>query len=205
VLIAEAMRLAQASQRDLKSWHELWQSVPSGKSGSVHTQSFSGVATPKTAGQPAPESPLGSKQCFPWEAPLAAPEKSGRSILDLINLAGSQQPVRGLVSLFANSCNRSTIMTMTTNLHIYEALTEAGVKPDTARNVERALEARVSQGEDRVLSNLKDKMFTKADGEALRGEIKAELYKALNDQTLRLIGVQIAGFGLLFAALKLFH
>ena len=96
-------------------------------------------------------------------------------------------------------------MTMTTNLHIYEALTEAGVKPDTARNVERALEARVSQGEDRVLSNLKDKMFTKADGEALRGEIKAELYKALNDQTLRLIGVQIADFGLLFAALKLFH
>lgn len=80
----------------------LWQSVPSGKSGSVQSPCFSGVETPKTAGQPAPELPLGSKQYIPWGVTLAAPEKSGRGILYLTNLAGSQQPVRVLVSLFAN-------------------------------------------------------------------------------------------------------
>lgn len=99
-------------------------------------------------------------------------------------------------------------MNMPIDLHVYEALTEIGVKPESARKVERALEASLGQVEDRVLSSVKDTMFTKTDGEAIRGEIAAlrgEIYKSMNDLTLRLIAAQFAGMGLLFAALKLFN
>ncbi len=48
--------------------------------------------------------------------------------------------------------------------HIYEALTEIGVKPESARNVEREFEAALRDSHSHVESSVLDKVMTKADG-----------------------------------------
>ena len=49
-------------------------------------------------------------------------------------------------------------------LSMYEALTEAGVKPDAARQVERQVEAAIQAGQDAVRAEMREQLMTKADG-----------------------------------------
>jgi hypothetical protein len=67
--------------------------------------------------------------------------------------------------------NWSTIMSMQITLSLFEALTEAGVKPESARKVERQVEAAIQNGHNELRSELKEQAFTKADGAQLRSEI----------------------------------
>ncbi len=100
-------------------------------------------------------------------------------------------------------------MHMPIELSLYEALTEAGVKPDSARRVERQVEAAITQGQEAVRAEMHDQLMTKADGVELRNEFKQELaalrtdmHKALNDQTWKLVTFVVAANGIMLAALK---
>ena len=84
-------------------------------------------------------------------------------------------------------------------LSMYEALTEAGVKPDAARKVERQLESAIQAGQDAVRAEMREQLMTKADGES----IKAEVLKALNEQTWRLVGFVVVANGIMLAILRL--
>jgi hypothetical protein len=110
---------------------------------------------------------------------------------------------------------------MVLNLSIFEALTEAGVKPEAARRVERQLETAIHHQADAARKELQDQMMTKADGRELRNELKADILELKNEckadllalrnevkdgqaaQTWKFIGFVIAINSLLFAALKL--
>ena len=84
-------------------------------------------------------------------------------------------------------------------LSMYEALTEAGVKPDAARKVERQLESAIQAGQDAVRAEMREHLMTKADGES----IKAEVLKALNEQTWKLVGFVVVANGIMLAILRL--
>ena len=84
-------------------------------------------------------------------------------------------------------------------LSMYEALTEAGVKPDAARKVERQLESAIQAGQDAVRAEMREQLMTKADGES----IKAEVLKALNEQTWKLVGFVVVANGIMLAILRL--
>ena len=84
-------------------------------------------------------------------------------------------------------------------LSMYEALTEAGVKPDAARKVERQLESAIQAGQDAVRAEMRGQLMTKADGES----IKAEVLKALNEQTWKLVGFVVVANGIMLAILRL--
>lgn len=47
-------------------------------------------------------------------------------------------------------------MNMPIELSLYEALTEAGVKPDSARRVERQVEAAIVRGQEAVRAEMHD-------------------------------------------------
>lgn len=94
-------------------------------------------------------------------------------------------------------------------LSMYEALTEAGVKPDTARKVEREVEAAIQAGQDGVRAEMREQLMTKADGQQLKSELKQEIaelrsdvLKALNEQTWRLVGFVVVANGAMLALLK---
>ena len=88
-------------------------------------------------------------------------------------------------------------------IDLYEALTEAGVKPDTARRVERQVELAIVSGHEAVRSDMLDRLMTKEDGLKLRAELKQDIaelraefrcditdvHKALGSQTLRILGL----------------
>ena len=100
-------------------------------------------------------------------------------------------------------------MHMPIELSLYEALTEAGVKPDSARRVERQVEAAITQGQEAVRAEMHDQLMTKADGVELRNEFKqdiaalrTDIHKALNDQTWKLVTFVVAANGIMLAALK---
>jgi hypothetical protein len=100
-------------------------------------------------------------------------------------------------------------MHMPIELSLYEALTEAGVKPDSARRVERQVEAAITQGQEAVRAEMHDQLMTKADGVELRNEFKqdiaalrTDMHKALNDQTWKLVTFVVAANGIMLAALK---
>ena len=78
---------------------------------------------------------------------------------------------------------------------LYSALLDAGVSRDKAERVADALSKSIEQrytAHAAVVS-------TKADIEALR----ADVFKALTDQTWKLAGIVLAGMGFVVAALKL--
>lgn len=51
--------------------------------------------------------------------------------------------------------------------HIYEALTDIGVKPESARNVEREFEAALRDSHNHVEGTILDVVMTKPDGAKL--------------------------------------
>jgi 2-phosphoglycerate kinase len=92
-------------------------------------------------------------------------------------------------------------------INIYEALTEAGVKPDAARNVERQMEAALQSNQDAIRAEVRDHVFTKADGaqiEAQMAQLETRILKAVNDLTWKLVTFVIAANGIMLAALKHF-
>lgn len=107
-------------------------------------------------------------------------------------------------------------MHMPIELSLYEALTEAGVKPDSARRVERQVEAAITQGQEAVRAEMHDQLMTKADGVELRNELiqvrnefkqdiaalRTDMHKTLNDQTWKLVTFVVAANGIMLAALK---
>ena len=77
---------------------------------------------------------------------------------------------------------------------LYSALMEAGVSKEKAERVADALSKSIDQrytAHSAVLS-------TRADIESLR----ADVFKALNDQTWKLAGIVLAGMAFVVAALK---
>ena len=96
-------------------------------------------------------------------------------------------------------------MHMPIELSLYEALTEAGVKPDSARRVERQVEAAITRGQEAVRAEMHDQLMTKADGVELRAEMhkmEANLHKTISEQNLKLVTFFIAANGIMFAAMK---
>lgn len=78
---------------------------------------------------------------------------------------------------------------------LYSALLAAGVSQDKAERVADALSKTIDQ---RYLAHAAV-ISTKTDIEALR----ADVYKALTDQTWKLAGIVLAGMGFVVAAIKL--
>ena len=60
-------------------------------------------------------------------------------------------------------------------IDLYEALTEAGVKPDAARRVERQVELAIVSGHEAVRSDMLDRLMTQEDGLKLRAELKQDI------------------------------
>lgn len=101
-------------------------------------------------------------------------------------------------------------MGMPIKLSVFEALTEAGVKPEKARAVERELENAIQSGQDAVRTEMRDQLMTKTDAGSLKSELKAEIASVetrlnarLNDQLRWIITTQVAVVGLAVAAIKL--
>lgn len=106
------------------------------------------------------------------------------------------------------------------HIDFYEALTEAGVKPDTAQRVERQVELAIVSSHDAIRQELPERLMTKHDGDAmasalrqeaaqtrseLRQEIaqlRTELHQGLHGLTWRMVGLLIASHSALLAALK---
>ena len=78
---------------------------------------------------------------------------------------------------------------------LYSALLDAGVSRDKAERVADALSKSIDQ---RYIAHAAV-VSTKADIEALR----ADVFKALTDQTWKLAGIVLAGMGFVVAAIKL--
>ncbi|MCX8518407.1 MAG: hypothetical protein ORN29_10205 [Rhodoferax sp.] len=92
------------------------------------------------------------------------------------------------------------------DLGIYEALTEIGVKADSARVVERKFEAAI----DHRFEPAKADLMTKADGQrieasikTLEASLKAELRSAMLDQLKWTVGLMFTFSGVIIAAIKL--
>ena len=71
------------------------------------------------------------------------------------------------------------------HIDLYEALTEAGVKPDAARRVERQVESAIVNGQEVSRQDMLSRLMSKEDGMLLR----ADVHKAISAQTLRLLGL----------------
>ncbi len=84
---------------------------------------------------------------------------------------------------------------MQAELAIFEALQSANVPADKAR----AAAGSILQEIDRRYEVHSKQLATRGDVEALR----ADMFKALNEQTWKLAGILVAGMGILVAALKL--
>jgi hypothetical protein len=85
---------------------------------------------------------------------------------------------------------------------LYSALLEVGVAKERAERVTDALAKSTAQH----YANHAVAMASKADVAALRTDIetlRADVFKALNDQTWKLAGIVLAGMGFVVAALKL--
>ena len=104
-------------------------------------------------------------------------------------------------------------MDMSNTLHIYEALTDVGVDPGKARNVERALESAVGQAQQQIERNVLDRVLTKEDGVRLERQILAveqkvvaveqKLSTEINAMLRWMVGSIFTAAGLAVAAAKL--
>lgn len=95
-------------------------------------------------------------------------------------------------------------------LSMYEALTEAGVKPDAARKVERQVESAIQAGQDAVRAEMREQLMTKTDGQQMKAELKEEIgsfgsdvLKAMYEQTWKLVGFVVVANGIMLAVLRL--
>ena len=104
--------------------------------------------------------------------------------------------------------------------HLFEALTEAGIAPDAARQVERSIKAAIQAGQQVTRAGLREPLMTKADGMSLRAELKADtallkadlkadlagfrgdFYKALNEQTWKVTSSVVVANTLLVVLFK---
>lgn len=117
--------------------------------------------------------------------------------------------------------------TMTIDLQLFEALTEIGIKPDSAKRVERQVELAIAQGHKAIRDEIREQqagLMSKHDGLELKAELKqdiaevrreisdvrqeiseakADFSKAMNDQTWKLIVAVMAINGLTLAGFKL--
>lgn len=89
-------------------------------------------------------------------------------------------------------------MDMTIDLTLYEALTEAGVKPDAAHRVERQFEASILRSQAAVRAEMHEQLMTKADG--LR--LEATMHKSMTDLTWKLVSFVVAANSIMLAAFK---
>lgn len=108
-------------------------------------------------------------------------------------------------------------MDMSATLHIYEALTEVGVNPDKARNVERAFESAFHQGQQQVEKNILDRVLSKEDGVRMEqrleqkitaveqkiAETQIKLSAEINNLLRWMVGSIFAAAGLAIAIAKL--
>jgi len=115
--------------------------------------------------------------------------------------------------------------TASLNLHMYEALVDAGVKPELAREVERQVETTFQAQQDRLakVDEQQTRLMTTLDGETLRTELKSEIQKLelgiqklegaihdskadmlkiMNDQTWKLVTFVVVFNTLLVGAIK---
>ncbi|WP_310615336.1 hypothetical protein [Limnohabitans sp.] len=88
----------------------------------------------------------------------------------------------------------------TMQINLFEALTDAGVKPEAARNVERQVEAAIQSSHD----SIQNQLFTKADAAQLEHRLEVSFHKAINELTWKLVTFVIAANGIMLAALKHF-
>lgn len=111
-------------------------------------------------------------------------------------------------------------MDMLIELNMYEALTEAGVQPGAARQVERQMQSAFSRQHEALRSEMREQLMTKADGQELRAELKSDMYelraelkgdmhelglnvqRGLTEQTWKLASLVIVANGIMLAALK---
>ncbi len=89
-------------------------------------------------------------------------------------------------------------MGMSMQIELFEALTEAGIKPEAARKVERQVELAISAGQDSMKSEIFDKVATKAD----IAELRADMHKTINTQMWRLVVFIISATTLVQVLLK---
>lgn len=61
-------------------------------------------------------------------------------------------------------------------LELYQALTEAGIHPDSAHRIEKNVELAITQGQESLRTELFTHLMTKPDGLALRNEFKSEMH-----------------------------
>ncbi len=66
-------------------------------------------------------------------------------------------------------------MGMSMQIELFEALTEAGIKPEAARKVERQVELAISAGHDALRSELLGIVANKTDVAELRAATKADI------------------------------
>lgn len=66
-------------------------------------------------------------------------------------------------------------MSMSMQIELFEALTEAGIKPEAARKVERQVERAISAGHESLRSELLGIVATKTDLTELRTATKADI------------------------------
>lgn len=88
-------------------------------------------------------------------------------------------------------------------LSVFEALTEAGVKPEAARTVEREIENAIQVGQEAVRAEMRSDLMTKPDGMAMESRLKELVATKFNEQLRWIITTQIAVTGAAIAAIKL--
>lgn len=94
-------------------------------------------------------------------------------------------------------------MAISLDLKLFEALTEAGVKPETARRVEKNIESAILSGQEAVRTELRTEMFehllTKTDGV----QIENRLLKSINENTWKIVAFVVAANSLMLAFFKI--
>jgi len=66
-------------------------------------------------------------------------------------------------------------MIMTHTAQLFEVLTESGIKPESARRIEREVQASIEQGIDRYRIDDRTHVMTKADGVALEQKLHHQI------------------------------
>lgn len=66
-------------------------------------------------------------------------------------------------------------MNMMAQTHLFEALTEAGFKPEHARRVEREVDASILAGHENIRAELSDKLAHKSDLLETRAALKSDI------------------------------
>jgi hypothetical protein len=93
-------------------------------------------------------------------------------------------------------------MSMAIQLDLFEALTEAGVKPEAARRVEKSIETAILASQEAIRVEMRTEMFehllTKTDGV----QIENRLLKAFNENTWKIVAFVVAANSLMLAFFK---